>query len=118
MSHSAGAAHAGSYAYDPLFSSAGESPLAGLIVVSGRVRIDNLAENPNAKKVEEYYGTDKSRFEAYSPVHHVNNRGRGKAANTSSKAVFPVSVISPQASYRSRRNRNRMGANHGNGNWD
>ena len=72
MSHSAGAAHAASYAYDPLFSLAGESPLAGLIVVSGRVRIDNLAENPNAKKVEEYYGTDTSRFEAYSPVHHVN----------------------------------------------
>ena len=40
-------------------------------------------------------------------------RGRGKAANTSSKAVFPVSVISPQARYRSRRNRKRIGANHG-----
>lgn len=72
MSHSAGAAHAGSYAYDPAFSSAGRPPLAGMIVVSGRVRIDNLAENPNAKKVEQYYGTDASRFEGYSPVHHVN----------------------------------------------
>ncbi|MGV3638759.1 MAG: efflux RND transporter permease subunit, partial [Flavobacteriales bacterium] len=50
MSHSAGAAHAGSYAYDPAFSS-GAKPLAGMIVVSGRVRIDNLKENPNAKKV-------------------------------------------------------------------
>jgi hypothetical protein len=30
-------------------------------------------------------------------------RGRGKAANTSSKTVFPASVISPQARYRSRR---------------
>ena len=25
-----------------------------------------------AKKVEQYYGTDTSRFEAYSPVYHVN----------------------------------------------
>ena len=71
MSHSAGAAHAGSYAYDPAFSS-GAKPLAGMIVVSGRVRIDNLKENPNAKKVEQYYGTDASRFEGYSPVHHIN----------------------------------------------
>jgi hypothetical protein len=72
MSHSAGAAHAGSYAYDPAFESARKRPLAGMIVVSGRVRIDNLSENPNAKKVEQYYGTDASRFEAYSPVHHIN----------------------------------------------
>jgi len=72
MSHSAGAAHAGSYAYDPAFSSAGKPKLAGMIVVSGRVRIDNLKENPNAKKVEQYYGTDASRFEGYSPVLHVN----------------------------------------------
>jgi acetyl esterase/lipase len=72
MSHSAGAAHAGSYAYDPAFASTGTPPLAGMIVVSGRVRIDNLAENPNARKVEQYYGTDASRFEDYSAVHYIN----------------------------------------------
>ena len=72
MSHSAGAAHAGSYAYDPAFASAGRPRLAGMIVVSGRVRIDNLAENPNAKKVEQYYGTDAAKFEVYSPVHHID----------------------------------------------
>lgn len=71
MSHSAGAAHAGSYGYDPAFTS-GRPPLAGMIVVSGRVRIDNLPENPNAAKVEQYYGTDASKFEAYSPVHHID----------------------------------------------
>ncbi len=72
MSHSAGAAHAGSYAYDPAFAFDGRPPLAGMIVVSGRVRIDNLEENPNAKKVEQYYGADASRFDGYSPVHHIN----------------------------------------------
>ncbi|KIZ46789.1 hypothetical protein OO17_06160 [Rhodopseudomonas palustris] len=71
MSHSAGAAHAGSYAYDPAFSTPARA-LAGMIVVSGRVRIDNLAENPNAKRVEQYYGTDASRFEELSPVHHID----------------------------------------------
>ncbi len=73
MAHSAGAAHAGSYAYDPGFSPPLATPrLAGMIVVSGRVRIDNLAENPNAKNVEHYYGTDASRFEEYSPISHVD----------------------------------------------
>ena len=72
LEQSAATAHAGSYAYDPAFASAGKTPLAGMIVVSGRVRIDNLKENLNAKKVEQYYGTDASRFEGYSPVHHIN----------------------------------------------
>ena len=72
MSHSAGAAHAGSYGYDPAFTK-GRPPLAGMIVVSGRVRIDNLPENPNANKVEQYYGTDASKFDVYSPVHHIDS---------------------------------------------
>jgi acetyl esterase/lipase len=72
MSHSAGAAHAGSYGYDPRFRPAGGTLLAGMIVVSGRVRVDNLAENPNARKVEAYYGTDASKFDEYSPVSHID----------------------------------------------
>ncbi|MEP7330056.1 MAG: alpha/beta fold hydrolase, partial [Betaproteobacteria bacterium] len=47
--HSAGAAHAAGYAYTT-------ADVAGLIVLSGRVRADNSAENPNARKVEAYYG--------------------------------------------------------------
>jgi acetyl esterase/lipase len=72
MSHSAGAAHAGSYGYDPRFRPASGSLLAGMIVVSGRVRVDNLPENPNARKVEVYYGTDASKFDDYSPVSHID----------------------------------------------
>lgn len=72
MGHSAGAAHAGSYAYDPRFRPATGQMLAGMIVVSGRVRVDNLPENPNARKVEIYYGTDEARFDAYSAVTHID----------------------------------------------
>jgi hypothetical protein len=43
-----------------------------MIVVSGRVRVDNLPENPNARKVEVYYGTDASQFDEYSPVSHID----------------------------------------------
>ncbi len=72
MGHSAGAAHAGSYAYDPRFRPASGAKLAGMIVVSGRVRVDNSPENPNAQKVEIYYGPDSSKFDDYSPVAHID----------------------------------------------
>lgn len=72
MSHSAGGAHAGSYGYDPRFRPPEGSDLAGLIFISGRVRADNLPENPNAKKVEQYYGTDSSAYDDYSAVSHVD----------------------------------------------
>jgi acetyl esterase len=71
MAHSAGAAHAGAYAYDKRLHPAGGPGLAGLIVVSGRVRADMHPENPNAKKVEAYYGADPVALEAGSPVNHV-----------------------------------------------
>jgi len=69
--HSAGAAHAGCYAYDRRFHPGGHAGAAGLIVVSGRVRIDNLPQNPNAKNVEAYFGTDTALMEQGSVVTHV-----------------------------------------------
>lgn len=70
--HSAGAAHVGCYAYDARFHPGGRSGVAGLVVVSGRVRIDNLPENPNAKNVEAYFGTDVANMQAGSVVAHVH----------------------------------------------
>jgi acetyl esterase len=72
MGHSAGGAHVASYAYDKRLRPASGTGLAGLIIVSGRVRADALHENPNARKVEAYYGTDTSRFDDLSPVSHVD----------------------------------------------
>jgi len=71
MGHSAGAAHAASYAYDRRHQPAQGHGLAGLVVVSGRVRAENIAENPNARKVEAYYGTDASIYDDVSPVMHA-----------------------------------------------
>lgn len=73
MGHSAGAAHAAGYAYERRLHPADGPGIAGLIVVSGRVRADNLAENPNARRVEAYYGTDASLFDQCSPVSHVDS---------------------------------------------
>ncbi|MEP7060982.1 MAG: alpha/beta hydrolase [Betaproteobacteria bacterium] len=69
--HSAGAAHAAGYAYDARRHPPGGSGLAGLIVLGGRVRADNSVQNPNARKVEAYYGDDPARYEDRSPVSHV-----------------------------------------------
>ena len=72
MGHSAGAAHAGSYAYDKRHHPINGPGLAGLIVVSGRVRIEARPENPNAKKVISYYRTDDpQKLDDFSPVSHI-----------------------------------------------
>lgn len=71
MGHSAGAAHVGTFAYDRRHHPAGGPGLAGVIVVSGRVRADASPENPNARKVEAYYGSDPGTYEDASPVSHV-----------------------------------------------
>ncbi len=72
MGHSAGAAHAGSFAYDKRLQPAEGPAIAGFIVVSGRARADDRPENPNADKVVAYYGTsDAARLDDASPVSHV-----------------------------------------------
>ena len=72
MGHSAGGAHAASYAYDHRMHPASGPGIAGLIVVSGRVRADNRPDNPNARRVEAYYGQDPKVLEDASPVSHVD----------------------------------------------
>ena len=73
MGHSAGAAHAGSYAYDKRLQPAEGPGIAGFIVVSGRVRVETLPDNPNARKVAAYYETsDPDKLDDLSPVSHVD----------------------------------------------
>ena len=71
VGHSAGAAHAASYAYDRRLQPPGGPGLSGLIVLSGRVRAEMLPENPNSRKVEAYYGADSAVHEDASAVSHV-----------------------------------------------
>lgn len=71
MGHSAGAAHTASYAYDTTCHPPGGPAVAGHIVVSGRVRAETWLGNPNAPKVQAYYGSDPQALERHSPVNHV-----------------------------------------------
>jgi acetyl esterase len=74
MGHSAGGAHAGSYAYDRRHQPAEGHGLAGVLILSGRVRADARSDNPNAKRVAEYYGSDVSIYDDVSPVSHIDER--------------------------------------------
>lgn len=68
IGHSAGATHVATYACDP---NAGVSPSAGvrgIVLLSGRLRADARAENPNAAGVRAYFGADESLYEGRSPV--------------------------------------------------
>jgi acetyl esterase len=72
MGHSAGAAHAGSYAYDKRLQPPSGPGIAGFIIVSGRIRAETLPENPNAHKVAAYYETtDAAELDHLSPISHV-----------------------------------------------
>lgn len=74
MGHSAGAAHTGSYVYDKRRHPAAGPGVAGHIVLSGRVRAETWPENPNAKKVVAYYGTDDPKLlDDRSPVTHIGS---------------------------------------------
>jgi len=74
MGHSAGGAHVGSYAYDARHQPAEGHGLAGVLIISGRMRADARPENPNASRVAAYYGTDIGRYDDVSPVTHIDAR--------------------------------------------
>jgi len=71
IAHSAGAAHAGCYAYDRRFHPHDGPGIRGLVVLSGRVRADLRPDNPNASRVRAYYGDDPAVLEQGSAVNHV-----------------------------------------------
>ena len=70
--HSAGAAHVCGYLFDPQVKRSETPDVRGLMVISGRVRADADADNPNAAKVRAYYGDDVSLYAQRSPVNHAS----------------------------------------------
>ena len=70
VGHSAGGTHAASYACDPALGHGGKH-LRGLVLLSARLRVDVLPENPNAPGVRAYFGDDPGMYDARSPVTHA-----------------------------------------------
>lgn len=70
MGHSSGATHVASWAYDRSIHGADGPRVAGVVLVSGRLKADNRPDDPNAAGVEAYFGTDTSLYPARSPLSH------------------------------------------------
>jgi acetyl esterase/lipase len=71
VGHSAGATHVAAYACDPAARPSGGPGVAGVVLISGRLRADARPDNPNAAAVRAYFGDDESLYEARSPVTHA-----------------------------------------------
>lgn len=68
LGHSAGGAHVATYAFDPNVAVKPGPELAGIVLISGRLRADVHADNPNANGVRAYWGDDPARYDERSPV--------------------------------------------------
>lgn len=68
MGHSSGACHVAGYACDPGAGVKPDPGLAGIVLVSGRLRADARPENPNADGVRAYFGEDESKYDRRSPA--------------------------------------------------
>lgn len=69
MGHSAGGSHVAALAFDPACRQ--DAAIAGVILVSARLRADVLPGNPNAAGVRAYYGEDARLHEQRSVVTHA-----------------------------------------------
>lgn len=72
IGHSAGATHIATYVLDPNVRVKPDAGLAGIVFISGRLRIDALPENPNADGVRAYFGDNAAHYEAHSPVTYAH----------------------------------------------
>jgi acetyl esterase/lipase len=73
MGHSAGGTHVATWAFDRTAIPERSKSVAGVIIASGRVRVDVHPDNPNADAVRAYFGADASLYDAHSPVTHAND---------------------------------------------
>lgn len=71
MGHSAGGSHAASYVFDASVRLAVSPDVAGLVLVSARLRADVLPDNPNASGARAYFGDGPTLYESRSPVTHA-----------------------------------------------
>ena len=70
IGHSAGGTHVATFAYDPAAGHMAHD-VAGIVLISARLRADVLPENPNAAGVRAYFGPDEGAYEARSPINHA-----------------------------------------------
>jgi len=68
IGRSTGALHVATWAFDPRIHGPNGPGVAGVVLISGRLKADNRADDPNGKRVEEYFGADPRLYADRSPV--------------------------------------------------
>jgi acetyl esterase/lipase len=69
--HSAGATHVASYVFDKSLCPAQGPGVAGIILMSGRYRVEYDPTDPNAANMQAYFGKDASQYPLRSPITHI-----------------------------------------------
>lgn len=72
IGHSAGGTHVGTCVFDPAFPSPPACQIAGVVLISARLRADIRPDNPNSEGVKAYFGSDPALYEQRSPVTHAH----------------------------------------------
>lgn len=70
VGRSSGALHVATWAFDPRIHGPNGPGVAGVVLISGRLKADNRADDPNGKRVEAYFGPDPSLYADRSPVNY------------------------------------------------
>lgn len=68
LGRSTGALHVATWAFDSKIHGAAGPGVSGVVLISGRLKADNRADDPNSQRVEAYFGKDTSLYGERSPV--------------------------------------------------
>ena len=68
IGRSTGALHVATWAFDPKIHGASGPGVAGVVLISGRLKADSRADDPNGSRIPQYFGTDASLYPERSPV--------------------------------------------------
>lgn len=76
VGHSAGATHVASYAFVQSRHPSAGPGVSGIVLLSGRYRVDARPDDPRSKSVQAYSGTDAARYHERSPLTFVQDAPR------------------------------------------
>ena len=68
IGRSTGALHVATWAFDSKIHGATGPGIAGVVLISGRLKADSRADDPNGSRIPQYFGTDASLYPERSPV--------------------------------------------------
>jgi acetyl esterase len=71
VGHSAGATHVATYAYNAKLHPPGGPGVAGIVLMSGRYRLEIDTKDPNSRNMQAYFGSDPAQYADRSALTHI-----------------------------------------------